>query len=48
MSLNNLQLSGDGKFYYIMEKTHIYYEDPDDPGYYAEKVIYDSKKPTPA
>lgn len=47
MTLNNIQLSGDGKFYYIMEKTKIYYEDPDDPGYYTTKIIYDSKVPTP-
>ena len=32
--LYDVTLDGDGKIFYVMEKTHEYIEDVDDPGYY--------------
>ena len=33
-NLEEITLDGDGKIFYVMEKTHEYIEDIEDPGYY--------------
>ena len=39
---DNIQFNGDGKLYYIIEKSHKYVEDPEDPGYYNAELVLDS------